>query len=169
MSSAYDEGVAAAMRESLAIFEQHPELGIMNASYSGLSMFFHGDTAKTELDTARRTLALGTWEKQYTDDYLILRSKTASGVKVGLYADRDKVCEQVVTGKKTEEQESMVCPECDGNIVADGEGGMVCAVNGRKDYYARPLKKLVKLVEVDKTEWVCSPALETKHDLAVTS
>lgn len=169
MSWSYEEGVAAAMREALRLYDEHPEIGIFAASYGGLTMFFNGDTAKADQTAARRALALGSWTKEYSENFMTLRATTAAGVKVQLLADRDQVCEEVVTGKKTVEEESMVCPECEGKVIPDGEGGMVCAVNGRKDYYARPLKKLVKLVEVDKTEWVCNPAVEASKVAAVTA
>lgn len=170
MSSTYDDRLAKHYQVALDLYKKFPQLGLPSAAFRDISYnFFSDNNAKEKMLATRRTLACGVWKKHVTDSYYWLESQLGDGTTVTIMSRRNEVCEEIVTGTKTEEVEAMVCPECDGKVGSDGEGGMVCLVNGRADYYARPLKKKVTLVEVPKTDWVCAPVLEAKHDLAVTS
>lgn len=168
MSKAYDDQFAKHCQSAIDLYKKFPDLGMPHPEFSRIKYYFFGENPKEAMAAARRKLACGTWDKHVTESYYYLRSRLADGTPVELIGERGEVCEQIVTGTKSENQESMGCPECEGKVGSDGEGGMVCLVNGRSDYYARPLKKLVKLVEVPKTEWVCGSALETSKAKAVT-
>jgi hypothetical protein len=155
----YEAKAANALREGIKLYDSLPELGCPTVCGTSVSYHFYGDDAKEELAKARRMLTIGKWDKQVTETKYILTSRLTEHVKISLFAERDQVCEQVVTGQVEVEEEFKVCPACEGNVGSDGAGGMVCLVNGRTDYYAPPLKTVLKTELVDKTDWVCSPVL----------
>lgn len=167
-SSTYDAACAKACTLALTLYADHPELGFPYVQFRDISYHFYGSEAKAELATTRRALSVGNWDKEVTDTRFILRS-TINGVTVRLYAERDQVCEKVVTGTETIETEFKVCPACEGNVGSDGAGGMVCLVNGRSDYYAPALKSVIRTDQIDKVEWQCLPVLSAKIPAAVTA
>jgi hypothetical protein len=169
LTHTYDDRMAAAARAALTLYAQHPDLGFPTISSTSVSYHYYGDTAKTDLATTRRTLSAGTWAKRVTETHFILTSKLPDGVTLSLYAERDQVCERVVTGQETVETEAKVCPTCEGTIGPDGNGGLVCLTNGRTDYYAPPLKTVTRTDQVDKIEWQCLPVLAAPAREAVTA
>lgn len=167
-TTSYEEKCANALREGIKLYEAHPYLGCPTVTGSGVSYHFYGADAKEELAKARRVLSIGRWDKQVTEYKYILHAPLTEYVRISLFAERDQVCEKVVIGKETVEEEFKVCPVCEGNVGSDGAGGMVCLVNGRADYYAPPLKTILKTETIDKTDWVCAPVLSAPAKKAVT-
>lgn len=166
--SSYEAKCANALREGIKLYESHPDLGCPTVTGLSVSYHFYGAGAKEELAKARRTLSVGKWDKEVTENRYILAARLTEDVKLRLYAERDQVCEKVVVGKEIIEEEFKVCPVCEGNVGSDGAGGMVCLVNGRSDYYAPPLKTITKTETIDKTDWVCSPVLSAPAKKSVT-
>ena len=88
------EKFALGLRQLANFYEAHPEIPL---PYQDL----HSYSLDTKDDAAMLAKALGTFEKKYSDDLLIV-SKKFQSVNLKFYLTRDSVCTARVVGKKIE-------------------------------------------------------------------
>ncbi|SRR6266568_938443 len=96
----------------------------------------------------------------YDATYFELTGNIA-GLTVKVWAERARVCRQVVTGTKVVTDEVPACPVCRGELVDIGEGVTVCREGGHSHYRAEVPQTGVREVtrEIERREWVCEPLL----------
>ena len=137
----------AGMRALADALEQHPEVPLPIEGKTTPIMFgawaFRTDDPRGLMTTIARALPCN-WDKDPGDMYFKLNGRIA-GLSVQIVADRDTVCERVVTGVETVTKE-----------VPDPEA--LAAV---------PTVQVTETVET--VEWVCKPLLAGDATPAVTA
>lgn len=89
-----NKSYADSLRAVADLYENHPELPLPQMEHCNFAM-------DTKDDAANLAKALGTFEKVYTDDLLIVKKKVGC-IETKFYFTRENVCTPTVVGKKME-------------------------------------------------------------------